>query len=424
MIRLRQLILLAPILIWSCQDSDNPSPGDTFLKYYGEAGLQSGDGLVTLEASGETILYGNRMAADENQLDLFLLKVDRNGNEVISETYDMTDTASYGAVPLFNDISGSLRLSGSRLYYIGTSQNVEFSVLVWAIFDLDFNLEQRGWVSVCRNGETGDCQTPGNLTGRDLVIDEDELILVGTSDVIKPGDPLVPNGVEEQQIYLAKVNPSNPDSVLVERTRGFEGTDDVIYADRFSEDNIVIIGTTNSGGATQGSDVLVMALNDILVPRGSEIINLAIGNEADYDDVPFDVFKRNNGYVITGTSTRGPSFHPFFINISYNGSGAITVDQQDTLGVSDSQSNNGAGLAITLSPSGNYFIVGSMPTSTKGGEIMILQANQAGDHIPGLQRGYGLSFGNDLGNDVTVSDDGSLLILSTVDFGSGNTLWA
>ncbi|MEM9326403.1 MAG: hypothetical protein AAGA85_12125 [Bacteroidota bacterium] len=412
MIKNLPLLLFIIIVIGSCSDAEDLGPGDTFLKYYGEAGIQGGEEILYLSESGESILYGVQISAEEAQSDLYLLKVDANGNEIASETYDLTDTATFGSEARFNDIAGSLRREGSQLYFIGSSQNANFSSLTWAIFDLDFGLEQQGWISI--DGVS--------LAGKDLFADNEELVLVGTADaVLQPGDPLSSNSADEQQIYLARINPADPDSILVQRTRGFEGRDDVLYVDRFADDNIVIIGTTQRT-SSRGTNILVMALNDIFSPRGNEEISIVIGGEDNYNEEVFDVYKRDDGYVITGSSSRGPSAFPFFVNISYNASGTITIDQRDTLGVSASTGNNGVGRGITFGPNGNYFIVGVMPTLDKGSEIMLLQTDQSGNHLEAFERGYGLTAGNDTGNDIVVTTDGSLLILSTVDLGQGNNL--
>ncbi len=413
MIKFWHHIFLLLLLIGACQEPELPDPGDTFLKYYGEKGSQEGAGMIYLEATGETILFGEQTKAQGSHSDVFMMKVDQNGNEVLSVSRDFTNPAYVSSVAdLHSDEIGSISLEGSLLLYVGTSTNPDRQLLAWAVLDLDFNVVQEGWIE----------EPDGYVKGKAIVWDDGELVIIGESNVIQEGDPIVTNGGQEQQIYLARVNPSDPDSILVRRTRGFAGTDEILYADKFEEDNFIIIGSTEQNAATQGSNVLIMALNDILIPRVSEQAPIVVGSETGFNDRPFDVYKRRNGYVITGTSSLGSTEFPFFVNVSYSVSGSITVDAADTLQVQAHEQGQGRGLGVTLGPNGNYFIVGSVETGSKAREILIQQTDQAGEGLPGLERSYGLTSGDDAGNDIVVAQDGSLLVLSTVDFGGSDTL--
>ena len=138
--------------------------------------------------------------------------------------------------------------------------------------------------------------------------------------------------------------------------------------------------------------------------------------------------------MITGASIRGTESNPFFINVSYFGGGNFAEDVADTISViaeapNDNnqlvtQSLNAGASAITLGDNGNYFVAGSILSYPgdpgKAGEILILQSDQEGDLVPGTVRNYGLVSGNDAANEILSLEDGSLLILTTVDFG-GNT---
>ncbi|MDW3191621.1 MAG: hypothetical protein R8G66_04630 [Cytophagales bacterium] len=437
------------ILLFGCEisDSDSPDPQDTFVKYYGVDGSQIGVDLVydpigpgTIGSS--LIILGSQVSTVGERIDrdVVVRRVDMGGNEIATQVFDYRDQDPEGNGG-GEDEPGAILVEDEGFVIVGTSSrdlgaNNPHSVIF--IQELNENLDPIRDL-IIEVVDTVDNALEGfNLRGLDVVRTSDgsnDLIVTGSSNFEESGDPIADiSGIpdNETQIFIARVN-METDSVLWRRTRGFEGDDEGIYIDEFEEDNFVIIGTSDKELSSQGRNVILLPINELASPNDGLASGFMIDGQEDFDDVATAVFKRPSGYVVTGISSKaGADTRPFFINYTYTSAEAVSMEigKEIDLGITDLENPpvvvpnpEGNGYGIAIGRNGNYVVVGEfLNYPDKNSEILVSQLDQSGNEVGASRRNYGLSAGSDVGEDIVVLPSGDIMILSTVDFGSGNTL--
>ncbi len=428
-------------LTFGCQitDSDSPDPQDTFVKYYGDGGSEVGidleyDAMGPSGSNGSMIILSSVVPGGEVDRDVVVRRVDLAGNEIASANFDFRDTApGAGGNGGGDDEPGAILVEDNGFIVVGTSSrdlggNSPYSVIF--VLELNENLDSvRSKIIEQVTVFEDDSREGFDLRGLDVVRAEDgTLIVTGSSNFEELGDPLRDDIFvtdDETQILIAKVDLAQ-DTVLWRRTRGFAGDDEGIYIDEFEEDNFVIIGTSDKERGSEGRNVILLPVNELASPNDGVAEGFMIEGQEDFDDVATAVFKRPTGYVVTGTSSKtGATSRPFFVNFTYTSAEAVTMDLGKEITLGTSQEGNANGIA--LGRNGNYVVVGEFvnfveATVGKNSEILVTQLDQSGLEVADTNRNYGLVAGNDVGEDVIILPGGDIIVLSTVDFGSGNTL--
>lgn len=423
--------ILFLLLGCSISDGDSPNPEDTFVKYYGVSGTQVGIDLEYDAASngvvGESmVILGSLIPSGETDRDVVVYRVDLAGNEINSVQFDFTDRREDGNGG-GDDEPGSILVEDDGFVVVGSSSRNSggnpYTALFVAI--LDEQLQVTDSIVIEEVGF--------NIKGMDVIRAMDgTLIVTGSSNFEEDGDPFQGSDQinnEETQIFIAKLDFSSRE-VVWRRTRGFPGDDEGIYIDEFSENNFVIIGTSDKERASQGQNVILLPINEFASPNDGLAEGFTIDGQEDFDDVATAVFKRPSGYVITGISSKpGATNRPFFINFTYTSTEAVTMDLGREILPETEPNRVGNGYGIALGRNGNYFVVGEylafnegLDAQDKNSEILVTQLDQSGNDIEGTQRNYGLVAGSDIGEDIHVLANGDILVLTTVDFGSGSTL--
>ncbi len=429
------LFVSSLLLLAGCEitDPDSPDPQDTFVKYYGINGTQVGVDLEydAISGDGESlVILGSVIPSGEIERNIVVRRVDLAGNEVDFVELDFADpNAIDQANDGGDDEPGAILVEDNGFIVVGSSSrdlegNNPYSVVF--IVELDEQLDSVRSMTLERfNADTTEVF---DLKGMDVVRASDgTLIITGSSNYEEPGDAVVPRSDDETQILIAKVS-LEQDSVYWRRTRGFPGDDEGIYIDQFSSDNFVIIGTSdkerNNG---EGRNVILLPTNELASPNDGVAESFLIDGQSDFDDVATAVFKRPNGYVVTGISSKtGADTRPFFMNFTYTSAEAVNLDLGKAIDLGVGQEGNGYG--ITLGRNGNYMLVGEFLNFTdseagsKNSEVLVKQMDQSGNELFSSLRNYGLVSGNDVGEDIVSLPGGDIVVLSTVDFGSGSTL--
>lgn len=444
------------ILLVSCEisDSDSPDPQDTFVKYYGVDGAQVGidleyDPVGPGMVGASLIILGSEISADGDGVsrDVVIRRVDLGGNEIDSRVIDYRDTTP-GAPGNGggDDEPGSILVEDNGFVLVGTSSrdlggNSPYSVIFIEELDEDLNSVRSKIIEIVEPNLSGDT-TGFDLRGMDVVRATDgtnHLIVTGSSNFEESGDPFQNDPSvtdDETQIFIARVDLAQ-DSILWRRTRGFAGDDEGIYIDEFARDNFVIIGTSDKERDSQGRNVILLPINELASPNDGLASGFMIEGQMDFDDVATAVFKRPSGYVVTGTSSKtGAVNRPFFINYTYTSAEAVNMDigkeielnQTDDIPDDEEDRNpipnpESDAHGIALGRNGNYIVVGEfLNVPNKNSDVLISQLDQSGNEVSSSRRNYGLEAGSDIGGDVLVLPSGDVMVLGTVDLGSGNTL--
>lgn len=429
------------ILSIGCQitDPDSPDPQDTFVKYYGVGGSEVGidleyDATGPGTTDGSLIVLSSVVPSDGVERDIVVRRVDLAGNEINSGVYDFRDTdpeatGNGGG----DDEPGAILVEDDGFIVVGTTSRDLSGDPYTALFILELNEQLDSVRSKILSQTVNDAGVDEgfDLRGLDVVRASDgTLIVTGSSNFEEAGDPLRGTGVpgDETQILIAKVDLAQ-DSVYWRRTRGFSGNDEGIYIDEFERDNFVIIGTSDKERASQGRNVLLLPINELASPNDGVANGFTIDSQEDFDDVAAAVFKRPSGYVVTGTSSKaGAPSRPFFVNFTYTSAEAVTMDLGKEIVLNATQVQEGNANGIALGRNGNYVVIGEFINFVeqnvgKNSEVLVTQLDQSGTEVADANRNYGLVAGNDIGEDIIIlPGGGDILVLSTVDFGSGNTL--
>ena len=425
------LVFIGVLVSCELQDNTSPSPSDTFLKFYGSLGAQRGKSMIYLENTDEIVILGSVDSTGGNaEKDILFIRTDAAGDPLIEVAVDFSDpnevTGAGG-----DDTPGALKvLTENTFLFVGTTTrevadaSSTYQAIMWAVLSDEFEVMSEGLLEAFDDNSN----EFRDLVGNDIILASDgTYMIVGSSTLVEEGDEVFPN-VAGEQIFIAKIDPSDGSEVF-RRTRGFAGDDEAIFIDEFEPNNFVIIGTSNKEATSEGRNVILLPVNEIVSPNDGTVFSFPINNATDFDDLAKDVFIRANGYIVTGTSSRGTTSFPFFVDLQYSSAGAVTVDRAVEVqlptneGDPNSGSLDGEGFGIALGTNGNFVIVGRYPSfGSKNGEILVNQVDQGGTPVPGMQRNYGIESGNDQANDVVALPNGDLLVLSTVDFGSGSTL--
>ena len=367
-------------------------------------------------------------------MDVLIMITDLDGNLTDSLDLDFwkpgTDTkVSESSTPSIGiDTPGAIKYNdeNNTLLYVGTSsrldnQNLSYSVIVWSVID-------PGAMSIDQIGHidnfiiSGDDTTYYSVTGEDVIIaTEPNHIYITGSTTLDDSSP-IGGTAEDKQFLIAKVD-TKEDSVIWQSTRGFAGEDQAIYIDEFDDNNLVVIGHTNRNVSSEGTNLIFMSFNSIGTPKEGMEVPIGIGGSNSSTDIPTDVYRRGDSYVVTGYSItqNGNNRYPFFSNALCQASGAFNLTKADTVSVDiGSEASQGSGQAIALTNSGEYVLVGYYDIhESKNSEAMVSILDPDGDS-KGINKHYGLSLGDDAADDVAVLSDGSILVLGTFDFGGGN----
>lgn len=436
------------VFLFGCEitDADSADPQDTFVKYYGINGVQVGIDLEYDARTESLIILGSEISAagDGVSRDVVVRRVDLGGNELASRVLDFTGKKDNGDDDGGDDVPSSILVEDDGFVIVGTTSrddenNNPYSVIFIVRLDEELDsissMELEATVRNDNNNVTEGYDLKGMDIAHATTDGAREYVITGSSNFEELGDPFrgsdnIPE--DETQIFLARID-IGTGTTIWRRTRGFRGDDEGIYIDEFARDNFVIIGTSEKVQESQGKNVLLLPVNELASPNDGLARGFPINNDEGFDDVAAAVFKRPAGYVVTGTSSKvGENNRPFFINFTYSSSNAVNMDsgREVVIDFDETTPSNlsGNGNAIALGRNGNYVLVGEylgyQLTSDQGknSEILVTQLDQSGNDLQGTQKNYGLVAGNDIGEDLVVLPSGDLIVLSTVDFGSGNTL--
>lgn len=442
---MRKLYFILLALLLSCQieDSNAPSPTDSFIKYFGELASQEVKDLEPIySADGSTIdgfvIFGTQQFADSSS-DFYLVRTDADGNRIgtsslgisgflfgdidgdgdeDSDDFIQTEESA-GQVEVLAD-GGFLTAGASRL--ANSTVGIDFSFTTLGIFDA--NLEQDPLFTIL--GDTV------NLT-RDLIIND--VIVLSDGTIFLAGTQ--ENAAEtDLDFYFARLDPSLQ-LIWENNNASLVGTDDVaVRAFENDDGSIAVFGYSEDPGENgeQGLNVKFIEFNvngniqnsnahGVLEPSNTLVI---------YDEILHDVIRIPGGFAAVGTSTvvNNQTFG-FFMKINNGGllrfSDTLTSEfSQDGTIATQLQTN---AFGITATNTNDFIIVGEYvnfrtPDQSRGGEAMFFRVDPDGDKLFGFETNFGVGTGNDAAVDAITLPDGKIMVAATTDFGGGVQLFS
>jgi hypothetical protein len=407
-----KLLVIGLFFVWSCAEEDvnSPAQSEVFIKYFGVNSNQTVD-LVTysymekgVEEIGYIILAQNE---SENDADFYLIRTDKNGDEVYSKlldigTYDPSQSSSTLDIP-------------KRIKPIG---NGEF--LVVGAIEVSAGNYDGVWFQTDTSLAIGDMHFSSGVENVDII-------------KINGYDEYITIGNQSSDIILQKWNSDGSESWS--SYLSFDGTEEALALFENSNGNLFIVGSSDvydSDG--EGINLFVLETN----PRGTDESNgvpFILNNDLkSYDDIPTAVIKTTTGYSIvgytipSGTNTENGA-KGFVVNVSRTADILNThvFEYVSQISKDVNQFETTWPQAVTVDYAGYLSISGRLPDySNKQDEMMIMRLHPSLGFTE-TEYPYCRSFGRLTGDDainavITHPIDGDLVMAGTIDFGSGTSL--
>ena len=346
--------------------ASRPNTKPTFEKRFG--GRYSDEGRTLLPLSDGFLIVGTTESFGEGQKDAYVLKVDKFGNKLWSETYGGgSDDVAEAVIPVKDGFmlagsTWSIGSEGQSLYVLRISEKGE---LLW----------ENGYYSKKRD----------RYLGRSLVKINDEHVMVAgseehikffNSDVLCYLSGININGQEKWVQRYGGNNPDRANSIIKVK------------------DGFVFAGVTETWGH-DGKNMYVVKID----ASGKRLWHNAFGYDYD-EEVQQVIATRDGGYILVGTtnSDHRKLQDVYVVKIDANGNKQW---QHHYGGRSDEE-----GFGIVEDDDG-YVIVGSTEsTKDRTSDVYLLKIDKNGAVF--WTKTYG-GFGNDAGQAIVKAEDGFVI---------------
>ena len=370
------LITLLTILSFAEQTSAQL----TFQKTIGGTGRDYGTQIQHTTDNGY-ILVGTTLSFGAGGYDVYLIKLNNNGDTLWTKTYGGSNDEYGNSVKQTPDggyiIAGnstSFGANGQDVYLLKTDSigNVSWSKLFGAA---------------------------GTDYGNTVLLTSDSGYLVGgTTQNLGAGN---------YDAYCIKTDANG--NALWTRTYGGSFEDDGNFVQQTSDNGFILIGATQSFGAG-GVDIYVVKTN----ANGDTLWTRTYGDT--FDDLGFSILQTaDNGYILTGaTNSFGAgSYDCLLMKTDSNGLAQWTK----TYGGSDWEN----GYSVAQTADDGFVVVGQTYSFGVASDVYLIRTDAAGDTL--WTKTYGGS-GYDYENCIlTTSDGGYLISASEESFGANRNLY-
>ncbi len=371
-------LVMAAIFFSACEpNSVEVGAPNAFLKFYGGGGQQEGFSLKQT-SDGGFIILGSTNSFGHGGWDIYLVKVDKAGNEEWSNTYGgvgndrgksilIEDDGSYIVLGDYEreDISQSEVKTHSDMYLLkisATGQQIDS-----AFFGNNGSGEEYSNEIGSEVQKTGDggYVIVGSTTNWDITGDTPEDSIANA-----PTD-----------FYLVKT--INGFELDWENAKGFPGEDIANSVVQFDDSTFLITGSTKDG--TQGDkDLFVSKVRK----NGVTIDKRNFGGSG--TDVGNRIIKTDGGYAVVGTSDESGKKNVLLVNILIDGNQLNGVETfvKSEVGTSSNEGND-----IVQLPDGNYLIIGTAISAGDKNFYLVKTGNLGWERKiggEGMDEGYAL----------------------------------
>ncbi len=390
--RIKFLILaLLAVLTLGCDTESNVEPRfeEYFIKYYGEQGSQEGVDVEVL-TDGGFILLGNSTVNGTNK-QLFLVRTDALGNEIWSNTFGgpEDDMASDFAI----DASGNIVIGAT----VEESNGGFTDAMIYRVDPIGNKIDSAVYGTPNTNEQINSL----------MITDAGDIIIVGSTtnvDVLKPG---FNSTTDLHDIYSVRVNSNLQAVANNEWTQiyGFPGDDYGQQIVEKSDGTFLFFGTTNrpsSNPQQTGYNMFLFPTND----QGSATSSIPLQLYGTLNNETASQMSQtsNGGYAMIGTTNGSEGNDIFMARIRSN---------NDFLSATTLNANgNVTGASIIESITGGFLTIGTIEEGGKG-DIFLARTSSSND----WDRTFG-GIDNDKGSKVIQLDDGSIIIVGTIELES------
>ena len=379
------LMMILSIMV-SCDTESNVEPRfeQYFVKYYGEAGNQTGAYFTQLEDGGFLIV--GTSIPNANNKDMYLVRTDVLGNQLWASTYGAADIDEEGVtVEVIPDGTG----------YI-VAGNITFDGVSNDVFIVKTDLD----------GLSVDSAVIGypafNEQVNDILITSNNNIMIAGSTTNLTSKPASgPRDTEDFYFPIVDMN-FLPIANWTGRY-GFDSEDRIQSVDQKPDGKFIFFGTSDRDETTVSekdqNNMIVFQITSNGLPDGDDQTFGTTGNEIASSMSPTS----DGGYVMIG-STKGEGVSNAFISRINAGN-----NLQGTYRVSNSQDVIGKSI-YEISTGGGYIILGVISNNADN-NILLSRTDVEGNPI--WQRTFGADSDDEPGRVIQLSD-GSFVLTGTV----------
>ena len=413
---MRKILLSFPLYTIIACTSNEITPGDAYIKYFGGNGtFELKDMILRGDGNEGVLMLGIQQDKEDDGIvrrDGYIVETDKNGSLLRDISLPLTD-ANGNKEPYSFEASRIAAISGGYLVIGSNSNQFSGSIAAWS--QLDTNLKMvGGWHFV------GD--SIHNYYGVDINSTSDGGVLVaGYTDV---------NG--DNDFFYTKIGGTTTGWTRVQtRTHS---DDRLIRALPTSSGDFALFGRTDalSQAGERGINVERSLIDQRGIIINSLIYGTSVGRENtldnNIDDIPYDVIEKPGGFAVVGDAFNGTDSYPFIMNVDLTGAVTNTVNFETDF---TALGFTGRAFGVTQSLFNDFILVGELidfeePTKdgkAKNNELMVMKTDQSGALV-GDVKNFGVENDDDKAVRVLATPDGSLLVGATFDFGGGLTEFA
>lgn len=401
------LILFFCIGLIACE-KESPivqSRSASFIKMFGGAKSQFGSDVKNTPDGGYIIL-GSSNSFGGNDMDMYLIKVDAEGNEEWSNKFG-SNKDDFGNA-LFVTKKGEYVLLGT------TTDEMDSTDLFLVKVDI---LGQQVWEK--KIGSKGFNET-ARMIKEDL--DGQGYIIVGNTTKLDYGkygsSPMIPETDVSDALIVRTDLLGN---VILTRTQGFNGPDiahDVLpVKNSLDADEYIFVGTTtrfSDGQAVNGSDIRLFKNNKSL---GS---NVEITHGGERNDTGMSICQTSDGgFAIVGStfSYGNGEGDLFFVKLRLSKENEVVNIQNFTFGGTGEEK----GQSVQQLEDGSFVILGTTSSRGNGGtDIYLLKVSASGEEL--WSRTFG-DEGMDSASKIIITPDGGFAIIGTLKFTNNDMIY-
>jgi len=395
----RSIFLLTIVLsLAACnKDKIKPDQADSFIKYFGNAFLDTGS-EVKQTPDGGFIVVGTLTKVDEEasrktalDKDIYLIKTDRYGNKIWDK--------NFGGI--LDDIGNSVELTSDGGFIVaGTT------------FDTTFSGNEVSNCFLVKVSADGTEQWHRSYGGNEkqegrfvCATSNGDFIIAGSTTALRvSGGGFEENPSGKKDIFILKVN-SSGDSLWAE-AYGYSGNDVANCIKERADGGLVILGTTDHSEAGQGHNNLILITTNNL---GKGPVNKTFGGEG--DDYGNSLQVLADGYLITGSYEKNSVSNVYLVKIGFN------IFEAPVFEKFYGDATISSGNWVTITQDGMIGICGTAG-NTGSRNILFIKTDASGKQL--VSQTYG-GTGDQWASAIDVTEDGGFIITGSNDF-DGNSL--
>ncbi|MFN0050010.1 MAG: hypothetical protein ACKVOU_12885 [Cytophagales bacterium] len=370
----------------------SPNLSKAFIKFYGGNGSEISSKMLLLN-DGSFLMLGTSSSFNTNDTtDIYLVKSNDKGNKIWEKNYGNG---------LFEIAEVIRKSTDNTVVMLGTSGDVATGNASIYLAKINPNDGALVWQKTLKNNNK-------STYGYDLSVDASgSIFVVGATDTLTNIGLL-------KNVYITKLNADGSENNTIP-TLGLDSRNNLArnIIDINGNEVSCLVNTTisvdvNGSPQTQASPIFVNIKLD--VGRATLQVNKSSPQIGELSIQNANQMKKtaDGGYIVVGSCIKNGVKNMYLLKLDKD------FNKTDGKGWFQFYSDEGdsEGLNVIQCTDGGYAVCGTTFSNTFNNNIALLRTNANGDAL--FMKNYG-GTGNDLGTDITQTNDGGFAILSTIE---------